>query len=58
MAEVAAIALVGNILQFVEVGIKLTRTAQKAYNSTSGLIQEYRTTADAGRSDRSEPTKF
>jgi hypothetical protein len=40
MAELAAIALVGNILQFVEVGIKLTRTAQRAYKSTSGLIQE------------------
>jgi len=40
MAEVAAIALVGNILQFAEVGIKLARTAQRAYKSTSGLIQE------------------
>ncbi|KAL6921252.1 hypothetical protein FSST1_005278 [Fusarium sambucinum] len=40
MAELAAIALVGNILQFVEVGIKLTRTAQRAYKSASGLIQE------------------
>lgn len=40
MAELAAIALVGNILQFAEVGIKLTRTAQRAYKSTSGLIQE------------------
>ncbi|UZP35202.1 hypothetical protein NXS19_003018 [Fusarium pseudograminearum] len=40
MAELAAIALVGNILQFVEVGIKLTKTAHRAYKSTSGLIQE------------------
>ncbi|KAJ4123073.1 hypothetical protein NW768_010066 [Fusarium equiseti] len=40
MAELAAIALVGNILQFAEVGIKLARTAQRAYKSTSGLIQE------------------
>ncbi|CAG1989313.1 unnamed protein product [Fusarium graminearum] len=40
MAELAAIALVGNILQFAELGIKLTKTAQRAYKSTSGLIQE------------------
>ena len=40
MAELAAIALVGNILQFAEVGIKLIKTAQRAYKSTSGLIQE------------------
>ena len=40
MAELAAIDLVGNVLQFAEVGIKLARTAQRAYKSTSGLIQE------------------
>ncbi|KAJ4312865.1 hypothetical protein N0V84_009719 [Fusarium piperis] len=40
MAELAAIALAGNVLQFLEVGIKLTKTARKAYKSKSGLIEE------------------
>ncbi|EWY81934.1 hypothetical protein FOYG_16140 [Fusarium oxysporum NRRL 32931] len=42
MAELAAIALAGNILQFLEVGIKLTRTATRAYQSTDGFIKEDR----------------
>ncbi|ENH73657.1 hypothetical protein FOC1_g10001711 [Fusarium oxysporum f. sp. cubense race 1] len=42
MAELAAIALAGNILQFLEVGIKLTHTATRAYQSTDGFIKEDR----------------
>ncbi|RKK88127.1 hypothetical protein BFJ71_g13060 [Fusarium oxysporum] len=42
MAELAAIALAGNILQFLEVGIKLTRTATRVYQSTDGFIKEDR----------------
>ncbi|EWZ80145.1 LOW QUALITY PROTEIN: hypothetical protein FOWG_15785 [Fusarium oxysporum f. sp. lycopersici MN25] len=40
MAELATIALVGNILQFLEVGIKLAATARRAYKSIDGCIKE------------------
>ncbi|KAK2472565.1 hypothetical protein H9L39_16445 [Fusarium oxysporum f. sp. albedinis] len=40
MAELATIALVGNILQFLEVGIKLSATARRAYKSIDGCIKE------------------
>ncbi|KAJ9414572.1 hypothetical protein FOXG_22618 [Fusarium oxysporum f. sp. lycopersici 4287] len=40
MAELATTALVGNILQFLEVGIKLSATARRAYKSIDGCIKE------------------
>ncbi|KAF4442818.1 hypothetical protein F53441_11646 [Fusarium austroafricanum] len=40
MTELAAVALAGNILQFLEVGIKLANTARRAYKSADGYIKE------------------